>query len=1361
MRRLLPVLAAALAVSSPVLMRAVLAERGGSIQPAVFAIAGARVVTEPGHVLPAATVVIRAGHIDAVGAAVSPPAGALVIDGKGLTVYPGFIDATSHWGIDNTLRRSQVGDPRPVDYTSAALGTSRADNRKGMTPEFLVSAALKMDEGPADGWRRAGFTARLAAPEGGIFTGRSALVSLSGAPPREAALRSPVALHAAFRVLDGTEYPLALMGSIAHARQTLLDAGYHQRRWSAYEQAGRAGPRPPLDPALDALVPVLAGKLPVVFEADTRDEIGCVLDFAQELKIRPIIYGGRDAWQVVERIKRLNVPVLLRLNFTDATGRRTERHPRVFMSFISTPEDDNDLPPRVRDDEARQLREDLHNAAVLADNGVPFAFSTHGVAPDVFWQNLHKVIVEGGLSADRALAALTAVPARLMGVERQLGSVAVGKAAHVIVMTGDFHDPGAHVRHVFADTAHFEYDTPAKKSEPGTPAPGQIQPAKPQLSAAADSLANTQVTELDADRKPRLRTGGNVLLRGATVLTVSHGALAETDILVQGGKIVRIGKSLKGPAGVTIIPAEGMFVMPGIIDTHCHFGIAGGVNEYSLSVTPEVRVRDVISSDDLEIYRGLAGGVTTARLLHGSENPIGGQHAVIKLKYGRPANELLIPDAPRGVKFALGENVKQTAGRFPNTRPGIEAVIVRALGEARAYRREWQDYEKAKAAGKSAVEPRRDLRLEALADILAGDLKVHSHCYRQDEILALLNVAERFGFKIQSLQHALEGYKVAAEIAEHGASCSTFADWWAYKMEAYDAIPHNTALLTEAGASVCLKSDSNELMRHLYQEAAKCVKYGGMSEDAALATITLNGAKQLGLDKRLGSIDVGKDADLVVFNGHPLNTYARPELTLIDGDVYFQRSDRLLPNLIAQAGPTVPAAGSLTIARNPAGAYALTGVTVHPASRPPIEGATVLVEKGRIRDVLKGIVVENAPVRRNPEGPNTLTVSLDGTATVVPVPPGTVVVRGDGFHLYPGMIDAATILGLTEIDGVRETRDFADIGDFQPDLRASVAINPDSELIPVTRANGVTTVLTCPEGGIIAGQSALFNLAGWVPKEMVLVDQLALHVELPRRLPHWPDVRTGKPSPNQAEALKQRDEKVRRLKELFRQAVAYDDSRKQTPATPANPRLEALVPYARGLKPVIITARRRNAILEALKLGDELKLRVIISGGVEAWKVADELKKRQVPVIVGPVMQVPLECYDPYDAPYACPARLRDAGVPFCICQHSTEEADERNLPYEAAMAVAFGLSPDEGLKAVTLYPAEILGVADQLGSIDVGKRANLVLANGDLLQASTQVVGVFIDGRPLPPTSKQTRLYDRYRDRLREVRESRGRGSK
>ena len=344
---------------------------------------------------------------------------------------------------------------------------------------------------------------------------------------------------------------------------------------------------------------------------------------------------------------------------------------------------------------------------------------------------------------------------------------------------------------------------------------------------------------------------------------------------------------------MTVIDAAGLVAMPGIIDTHSHIAIQGGVNEFSLSVVPEVRVKDVVTGDDVSIYRALAGGTTTARLLHGSANTIGGQDAVIKLRYGKPGRDLIIRDAPQGVKFALGENVTRLRGRFPNTRMGVESVIERAFEEAKAYRAEWEAYQEArkKDPGKAGPPPRTDLRLEALAGILEGSIKIHSHCYRSDEILMLLRTAERYGVRVQSLQHVLEGYKVAAEIADHGASASTFSDWWAYKVEAYDAIPFNAALLTQAGANVCIKSDSEELIRHLNLEAAKMVKYGGVSEAQALAMITINPARELGLEHRLGSIEVGKDADIALFNGHPFDAFSRCELALIDGEVYFQRPE--------------------------------------------------------------------------------------------------------------------------------------------------------------------------------------------------------------------------------------------------------------------------------------------------------------------------------------------------------------------------------------------------------------------------------------------------------------------------------------
>jgi imidazolonepropionase-like amidohydrolase len=763
-----------------------------------------------------------------------------------------------------------------------------------------------------------------------------------------------------------------------------------------------------------------------------------------------------------------------------------------------------------------------------------------------------------------------------------------------------------------------------------------------------------------------------------------------------------------------------MFVMPGIIDTHCHFAVSGGVNEMSLSVVPEVRIRDVINSEDVQIYRALAGGVTTARLLHGSANVIGGQDAVIKLKYGRGAKELLVEGGPRGVKFALGENVKRTDGRFPNTRLGVEAVLVRAFTEAREYKKAQGAYKK----DPKLPEPRRDLRLEALADVLSGDLKVHCHCYRADEILMLLRVADKFGVKIASLQHVLEGYKVAAEIAKHGASCSPFSDWWAYKWEAADAIPYCAALLNEAGVSTCLKSDSSELMRHMYQEAAKTVKYGGLSEVEALKLITLNGAKQLGLDKRTGSIEVGKDADLAVFNGHPLNSYSRVEMTLVEGEVYFQRGKLPKPNEVAAAGPSKPLAKALALPRD-GKRVVLFGATVHPVSGPVIEKGTIEIENGKIVAVR-----EASDADRKGAG------AVDVT----------------GLHVYPGMVDAGSVIGLIEVDSSRETRDHAEGGDFQPDLRASTAINPDSELIPVTRANGVTAVVTRPTGGIIAGQSALIQLNGWVPKQMSLRDPLALHVELPGG-----PAGVGRGSPfgmaSRAVARRTRDAKIRQLKELFKQALVYDRARNEPGSkAPANPRLEALVPYARGKKPVVVQASSKEGTREALKLADELKIKLVISGGVEAWKVADEIKKRDVPVILGPVLALPYERYDPYDATFACAAKLHKAGVKFCI--RSNGDSNTRNLPYHAAMAVSYGLPAAEGLKAVTQHAAEVLGVGDRLGSIQKGRAANLVITTGDLLQASTQVAGLFIDGKPLAPASKHTRLYERYRERLKQVKE-------
>jgi imidazolonepropionase-like amidohydrolase len=395
-----------------------------------------------------------------------------------------------------------------------------------------------------------------------------------------------------------------------------------------------------------------------------------------------------------------------------------------------------------------------------------------------------------------------------------------------------------------------------------------------------------------------------IVIQNATILTVTKGTL-NGSVLIRDGKIAEVGERVTVPSDAKVIDASGQFLMPGIIDCHSHIA-ADSINEGSVSVSSMVGIEDVLNPDDISIYRAVAGGVTTANILHGSANSIGGKCTVIKLRWGKDAHDMIFEGAMPGIKFALGENPKRAGnptgqrigagnvqGRYPATRMGVEDVIREAFNEAKEYQQSWKDYKQKIARGEQATAPRRDLKLEPLVEVLEGKRLVHAHCYRADEILMLLRVADDYGFKICTLQHVLEGYKVAKEIAAHGAGASTFSDWWAYKLEAFDAIPYNAAIMMRKGIIVSLNSDSDELMRHLNDEAAKTTKYGGLNETEALSLITINPAKQLKIDKRVGSIEVGKDADLTIFDKHPLSNYAKVEKVFIDGQMYFDRSSDL------------------------------------------------------------------------------------------------------------------------------------------------------------------------------------------------------------------------------------------------------------------------------------------------------------------------------------------------------------------------------------------------------------------------------------------------------------------------------------
>ncbi|MBK8180575.1 MAG: amidohydrolase family protein [Planctomycetes bacterium] len=829
--------------------------------------------------------------------------------------------------------------------------------------------------------------------------------------------------------------------------------------------------------------------------------------------------------------------------------------------------------------------------------------------------------------------------------------------------------------------------------------------------------------ETDALRKPRMHTGGTCVIRNVTI----HSAVAPAfvgDVYVLNGDISAVGRTLDVPTGVITLDGTGKHLAPGVIDNHSHMAVDGTVNEGTLSITCDVDISDVIDPRDTTIYRALAGGVTTARILHGSANAIGGRHEVLKMKWGRRPSELVFPGAKEGVKFALGENPKQSNGgggtRFPDSRMGVEALFFRAFARAREYAAEWRAYEEARGQGLDPMPPRRDVRLDVLRGILDGTVDVHSHCYRADEILMLLRVAETYGFKIKTLQHVLEGYKVAAEMAAAGAGGSTFGDWWAYKIEAYDGIPQNAAVMEQAGVLVSVNSDSEEMVRRLHGEAAKSVRYGGMDPVHALALVTLNSAKQLGIDGRVGSIEVGKDADLALFNGDPLSSLARVEWTMVDGEIEFERRDAFeldsRPPEVRQL-PAAPAAESIWKADG-GETIALVGGTVHPIDGPDLPQATLLLQDGRI-------------------------VALGAE---VAIPADARVIDVSGRHLWPGLVALNTPLGLFEIGSVPATDDMAEIGGHQPDLRASAALNADSAHLAVTRSNGVTRSQTSPQGGgPLMGQSCVIKLAGDTWEEMLTVDRDMLHIAFPR-------------AANSAKEKKKSDEE-KDLEKQFAAALDYgrmvdEAAAGGTAPPPLDRRLEALVPYARGQRKVALHASNAQTILNALRFAKEQKLDAVLYGATEGWKVVDALAREQRPVVVGPVLAVPGSAYDPYDAAFANAAVLARAGVPLAL--QTADRENPRNLAFHAAMASAFGLPRQEALRSITLDAARILGLDRELGSLTVGKRGDVIVTAGDLLDIRSPVEFVFVDGVQQSVKNRQTELYERYKARLEKLRATR-----
>ena len=657
--------------------------------------------------------------------------------------------------------------------------------------------------------------------------------------------------------------------------------------------------------------------------------------------------GGGDEYERIDAIKNANATLILPINFPKAYD-VSDPYAASYVNLA----------------EMRHWNMAPSNPKIVSDIGVPFALTTHDLTSASDFMGMLAKALERGLSKEKALEALTAVPASILGKSSEVGSLQNGRQANFLITSGDIFDKNTTLyenwvqgqKYVLADKDikdirgnydlkvagnTYKMSISGKASSPSVEIKQDTLKLKSKLSYKDDWLnlsfstdegsknymmkglvstdsdnfngrlilpngnesSFTAIKTGDFEEKkkigskemdtpkvmqvtyPNIGYGNkampksqNWLFKNATVWTGTE-KLENTDVLVKNGKISKVGKGLSA-SGATEVDATGKHLTAGVIDEHSH--IAGiSINEAGHNSTAEVRMTDVLDPKDINIYRNLGGGVTTFQLLHGSANPIGGQSAIIKLKWGEDAEGLQFPDMPKFIKFALGENVKQSNwnsySRFPQTRMGVEQVMVNYFQRAKEY----------DAKKKSGQPYRVDEDLETLAEILNGKRFISCHSYVQSEINMLMKVAEQFDFRINTFTHILEGYKVADKMAEHGVGGSTFSDWWAYKYEVKDAIPYNAAIMASQGVVVAINSDDREMSRRLNQEAGKTMKYGGMSEIEAWKTVTLNPAKLLRIDHRVGSIKEGMDADSVLWSDHPMSIYARAEKTIIEGAVYF------------------------------------------------------------------------------------------------------------------------------------------------------------------------------------------------------------------------------------------------------------------------------------------------------------------------------------------------------------------------------------------------------------------------------------------------------------------------------------------
>jgi imidazolonepropionase-like amidohydrolase len=929
------------------------------------ALKNARIIVSPDKTIERGTLIIENDRIVEVGAFILTTGDAVEIDCEGLTIVPAFIEM---W--------TSVGLPKPVagehNYYRPQLESAKRGAyywNESVHPEVHAAQQYASDSKAINDLHKMGFGFALTHVEDGIVQGTGAFVSLSSNHIHQQLIQPKAAQFFSFdKGVSNQTYPSSQMGSIA-----LLKQVFHDANWYATSKPNER------NLSLDELN--ANRQLPSFMHTNEKWEILRAEKIAKEFNLNMHFIGSGNEYAAAASLRSLNKTIVLPIHFPEAFD---VNDPYVARQIPLSDLKHWELAPS--------------NPAILHDNGIPICISTHGQKnPAAFWSNLRKAI-EHGLDSKAALTSLTIEPARLLGLEKELGTLEKGKLASFTIYSSDPFEKETKVLSVwtlgqeqvielpelvdisgkynlFIENKKFPIEITGKPgSWSGTIYQERVQqdPKKGSVTdtvkikmnvqlAGSDVVLQFNLNELDwkgslnlhakhtakfgvfegdallpdgrwvnwsAIKNDRINSGENkekqptekqhnkvawhpngafgcenepsskpstVVFENATVWTnEQEGVLNDATVIATNGKITYVGKGNHTiPPNAKVINAKGKHLTTGIIDEHSHIAIYRGVNEGGQSISAEVNIGDVLYPEDINIYRQLAGGVTSAQLLHGSANPIGGQSALIKLKWGHEPDDLLIKDAPKFIKCALGENVKQSnwgdfnTVRFPQTRMGVEQVFYDGFNRARSYMKEWDNYRNATT---TVVPPRKDLELEVLAEILRSERFITCHSYVQSEINMLMHVADSMGFKINTFTHILEGYKVADKMRRHGAGGSTFSDWWAYKFEVNDAIPYNAQLMADQGITVSINSDDAEMGRRLNQEAAKSVKYGGMSEQEAWKMVTLNPAKLLHLDNRLGSMKAGKDADIVLWSDNPLSVMAKVEMTLVDGEILYDRS---------------------------------------------------------------------------------------------------------------------------------------------------------------------------------------------------------------------------------------------------------------------------------------------------------------------------------------------------------------------------------------------------------------------------------------------------------------------------------------